>query len=84
MLRAERRGGCGFSFVKDALVVSNEAGERVAMFVDDRHGGDVIRVSVDLPNSAGTRTYAVGFDWLLDHLRKLEPTAQQAEPAGRE
>jgi hypothetical protein len=84
MLKAERRGEYGFSFVKDALVVSNDEDERVAMFVDYRHGGDVIGIAVDLPNSAGTRTYAVGFDWLLDHLRKLEPTAQQAEPAGRE
>ena len=84
MLKAERRGEYDLSFVKDALVISNDAGERVAMFVDVCRDAETIRIAVDLPNSAGTRTYAVVFDWLIDHLRKLEPTAQQAEPAGRE
>ncbi|MDE2470392.1 MAG: hypothetical protein KGL35_17015 [Bradyrhizobium sp.] len=73
MIRAEARGQYDFSREKDALVVSNETGLRVALFLDGRRKRDVISVSVDLPDSKGTRCYAVDFDWLVDHLCSLEP-----------
>jgi Fe-S cluster assembly iron-binding protein IscA len=73
MLKAEIRGEYDFSRAKDALVVSNELNQRVALFLDENRKGDVIRVAVDLPNCSGTRAYAINFDWLMDHLRHLEP-----------
>ena len=79
MLKAERRGEYDISRNKDALVVCDDEGRRVALFVDDRMRRDMVNIAVDLPDNAGTRTYAVGFDWLLNHLRTLEPRVPLAE-----
>lgn len=72
MIKAERRGELDTDHVKDALAITNENGERIAIFAGKWAKDDYINVAVDMPNSAGTRTYALKFDWLLNHLRSLE------------
>lgn len=74
MLKAERRGEYDISRNKDALVVCDGADGRIALFLDDRMRRDMVNIAVSLPNCTGTRTYAVGFNWLLEHLRTLKPT----------
>lgn len=73
MLKAEKRGEYDVAHEKDALAVTNEQGERIAIFAGLRAKDDHINVAVSLPNSTGTRTYALKFDWLLNHLRSLDP-----------
>lgn len=80
MIEAELRGDYDFSSYKDALVVTDDSGQRIALFLDARRGDrDIISVAVDLPNSAGTRCYAIDFRWLISHLRKLEPELEAGE-----
>lgn len=75
MIEAEFRGDYDFGIYKDALVVSDDSGQRIALFLDARRGDrDIVSVAVDMPNSSGTRCYAIDFAWLLDHLRTLDPT----------
>jgi hypothetical protein len=79
MIKAERRGDYDYSRDKDALVVS-DGNQRIALFLDSRRGvRDIISVAVDMPNSAGTRCYAIDFKWLINHLRKLEPELEAGE-----
>jgi hypothetical protein len=80
MIKAESRGDYDFARENDALIVSDESGQRIALFLDERRGDrDVIRVAVDMPNSSGTRCYAIDFKWLINHLRKLEPEREASE-----
>ena len=72
MLKAEKRGEYDVAHEKDAIAVTNENGERIAIFAGLLAKDDYINVAVSLPNSTGTRTYALKFDWLLEHLRGLE------------
>lgn len=72
MIFAEKRGEYDFGCTKDAMVATNENGERIAVFVEGAKANKVC-IAVDLPDSRGTRSYAVDFDWLLAHLRTLEP-----------
>lgn len=80
MIEAELRGEYDLSSYKDALVVSDESGQRIALFLDARRGDrDIVSVAVDMPNCAGTRCYAIDFNRLMDHLRKLEPKREAGE-----
>lgn len=80
MIEAELRGDYDFSRYKDALVASDESGQRIALFLDARRGDrDIISVAVDMPNSSGSRCYAIDFEWLINHLRKLEPEREAGE-----
>jgi len=80
MIEAEPRGDYDFSRDKDALVVSDDSGQRIALFLDARGGGrDIISVAVDMPNCAGSRCYAIDFKWLINHFRKLEPEREAGE-----
>lgn len=75
MISAELRGPYDFGKSNDALVVLDQEGQRIALFLDQSHGRpkNLVSVSVSLPGGKGTRCYSVDFDWLLDHLLKLEP-----------
>ncbi len=85
MIKAEQRGEYDFGRHKDALVVSDEFDQRIAIFLDPRRNGrDIVNVAVDLPNSAGSRCYAIDFAWLLDHLRTLDPTRVDIRNSERE
>lgn len=75
MIFAEERGEYDFGRTRDAMVATNENGERIAVFVGGAKANKVC-IAVDLPDSRGTRSYTVDFDWLLTHLRTLEPNAQ--------
>lgn len=80
MIKAEPRGDYDFTRDRDALVVSDENDQRIALFLDARRGErDIISVAVDMPNCAGTRCYAIDFKWLITHLRKLEPEREDGE-----
>ena len=80
MIKAEPRGDYDFTRDRDALVVSDENDQRIALFLDARRGErDIISVAVDMPNCAGTRCYAIDFKWLINHLRKLEPEREDGE-----
>ncbi len=72
-IKIEPRGKYDKDNGKDALVVFDPAGQRIALFIDPRRKRDEICIAVSLPDSKGTRCYAVGFAWMLDHLRNLEP-----------
>lgn len=72
MLKAEKRGVYDVAHEKDAIAVTNEKGERIAIFAGKRANADYINVAVSLPDGTGTRAYALHFDWLLNHLRSLE------------
>lgn len=75
MVTAEPRGPYDISRSKDGLVALDEKGERIAIFLDPAFGRqkNLVSIAVSLPNSAGTRCYSVDFDWLLGHLRRLDP-----------
>lgn len=75
MIFAEKRGEYDFGRTKDAMVATNENGERIAVFVEGAKANKVC-IAVDLPDGRGTRSYAVDFDWLLEHLRTLEPNTR--------
>lgn len=74
MLKPERRGEYDFSHTKDALVVRDDSGTRLALFLSV-HAENHVCVAVDLPDHHGVRTYAIDYQWLIEHLRTLEPTA---------
>ena len=80
MIEAELRGEYDLSSYKDALVVSDDNGQRIALFLDARRGErDIISVAVALPNCTGTRCYAIDFKWFINHLLKLEPEREAVE-----
>lgn len=72
MIVAEKRGEYDLGRTKDSMTAENERGERIAVFLENTKANKVC-IAVDLPDGCGTRSYAVDFDWLLDHLRTLEP-----------
>jgi hypothetical protein len=80
MIKAESRGDYDFARKNDALIVSDESGQRIALFVDDRRAElDIIGVAVDMPGGVVTRCYTIDFKWLINHLRKLEPEREASE-----
>lgn len=74
MIKARTRGEHDLSRYMDALSISDETGVNyIDIFFDRRRKDDLINISVSLPEFSGTRCYSVNFDWLVDHLRTLEP-----------